>query len=78
MWLSTGRDQFDVIRRLINESFEPTYGIKVNLKLIGADVVLPATATGNGPDAAIQIANSAPVNFAFRDAALDLKEFEDY
>ncbi len=78
VWLSTGRDQFDVIRRLINESFEPTYGIKVNLKLIGADVVLPATATGNGPDAAIQIANSAPVNFAFRDAALDLKEFEDY
>ena len=78
VWLSTGRDQFDVIRRLINESFEPTYGVKVNLKLIGADVVLPATATGNGPDVAIQIANSAPVNFAFRDAALDLTQFEDY
>ena len=78
VWLSTGRDQFDVIRRLINESFEPVYGIKVNLKLIGADVVLPATATGNGPDVAIQIANSAPVNFAFRDAALDLKMFDDY
>ncbi len=78
VWLSTGRDQFDVIRRLINESFEPENGIKVNLKLISADVVLPATATGNGPDAAIQIANSAPVNFAFRDAALDLTEFEDY
>lgn len=78
VWLSTGRDQFDVIRRLINESFEPAYGVKVNLKLIGADVVLPATATGNGPDVAIQIANSAPVNFAFRDAALDLTQFEDY
>ena len=78
VWLSTGRDQFDVIRRLINESFEPTYGVKVNLKLIGADVVLPATATGNGPDVAIQIANSAPVNFAFRDAALDLTQFDDY
>ena len=78
VWLSTGRDQFDVIRRLINESFEPAYGIKVNLKLIGADVVLPATATGNGPDVAIQIANSAPVNFAFRDAAYDLKQFPDY
>ena len=78
VWLSTGRDQFDVIRRLINESFEPTYGVKVNLKLIGADVVLPATATGNGPDVAIQIANSAPVNFAFRDAAYDLRQFPDY
>ncbi|MBQ9409583.1 MAG: extracellular solute-binding protein [Clostridia bacterium] len=78
IWLSTGRDQFDVIRRLINESFEPETGIKVNLKLISADVVLTATATGNGPDATIQIANSAPVNFAFRDAAYDLKQFADY
>ena len=78
VWLSTGRDQFDVIRRLINESFEGESGIKVSLKLIGADVVLPATATGNGPDVAIQIANSAPVNFAFREAALDLTQFPDY
>ncbi len=78
VWLSTGRDQFDVIRRLINESFEPDTGIKVNLKLISADVVLTATATGNGPDVCIQIANSAPVNFAFRDAAYDLTKFDDY
>ncbi|MBR5379352.1 MAG: extracellular solute-binding protein [Clostridia bacterium] len=78
VWLSTGRDQFDVIRRLINESFEAQNDVKVSLKLIGADVVLPATATGNGPDVAIQIANSAPVNFAFRDAAYDLTQFEDY
>ena len=78
VWLSTGRDQFDVIRRLINESFEPETGIKVNLKLINADVVLTATATGNGPDVTIQIANSAPVNFAYRDAAYDLTQFDDY
>ena len=78
VWMSTGRDQFDVVRRLINESFEPETGIKVNLKLISADVILTATATGNGPDATIQIANSAPVNFAFRDAAYDLTQFEDY
>lgn len=80
VWLSTGRDQFEVIRRLINESFEGREGnnIKVNLKLINADVLLPSTFTGNGPEVAIQIGNTAPVNFAFRDAALDLKQFEDY
>lgn len=78
VWLSTGRDQFEVIRRLINESFESQKGIKVNLKLINADVLLPSTFTGNGPEVAIQIGNTAPVNFAFRDAALDLKQFPDY
>ncbi|MBQ3080801.1 MAG: extracellular solute-binding protein [Clostridia bacterium] len=78
VWLSTGRDQFEVIRRLINESFEDQTGIKVNLRLINADVLLPSTFTGNGPDVAIQIGNTAPVNFAFRGAALDLKQFSDY
>ncbi len=78
VWLSTGRDQFEVIRRLINESFEGETGVKVNLRLINADVLLPSTFTGNGPDIAIQISNTAPVNFAFRGAALDLKEFSDF
>ena len=78
VWLSTGRDQFEVIRRLINESFEYETGIQVNLRLINADVLLPSTFTGNGPDVAIQISNTAPVNFAFRGAALDLKQFPDF
>ncbi len=78
VWLSTGRDQFEVIRRLINESFEYETGIRVNLRLINADVLLPSTFTGNGPDVAIQISNTAPVNFAFRGAALDLSQFADF
>ncbi len=78
IWLSTGRDQFDVVRRLINESFEPEKGVKVNLKLINPDVLLPSTFTGVGPDVAIQIGNSAPVNFAFRGAAYDLTQFDDF
>ncbi|WP_206172425.1 extracellular solute-binding protein [Treponema phagedenis] len=78
VWLSTGRDQLEIIRRLINESFEPVYGVKVNLKLINPDMLLPSTFTGNGPDVAIQISNTAPVNFAFRDAAYDLTNFPDF
>lgn len=78
VWLSIGRDQFSVIRRLINESFETEHGVKVNLRLISADVLLPSTFTGRGPDVAIQIGNTAPVNFAFRGAAYDLTTFEDY
>ncbi len=78
VWLSTGRDQFEVIRRLINESFETKTGIRVNLRLINADVLLPSTFTGNGPDVALQISNTAPVNFAFRGAALDLRQFPDF
>ena len=78
VWISSGRDQFEVIRRLINESFTPETGIRVNLKLIATDVLLPATFTGTGPEVALQIGNTAPVNFAFRGAAQDLREFSDY
>ena len=78
VWLSSGRDQFEVIRRLINESFTPETGVRVNLKLIATDVLLPATFTGTGPEVALQIGNTAPVNFAFRGAAQDLREFPDY
>lgn len=78
VWISSGRDQFQVIRRLINEDFSPDSGIRVNLKLIGTEVLLPATFTGTGPEVALQIGNTAPVNFAFRGAAQDLQVFEDF
>ena len=78
VWLSTGRDQYDVIRRLINESYETQYGTKVIIKLINPDVMLPSIMTGRGPDVSIQIANTAPVNFAFRGAAMDLTQYPDF
>lgn len=78
VWLGLGRDQFQIIRRLINESFTPKTGIKVNLKLISPDVLLPATMTGTGPDVAIQIGSNAPINFAFRGAAKNLRDFADF
>lgn len=78
VWLSTGRDQYDVIRRLVNESYENQHRTKVNIKLISPDVMLPSIMTGRGPDLTIQIANTAPVNFAFRGAAQDLREFPDF
>lgn len=78
VWVTTGRDQMEVIRRLINETFETQNNTKVSLKLVSADVLLPATFTGRGPDVAIQIGSTLPVNFAFRDAALDLTQFGDF
>ncbi|MEL3905478.1 MAG: extracellular solute-binding protein [Treponema sp.] len=78
VWLNTGRDQFEVIRRLVNESFELQHGVQVQLKLINPDILLASTFSGIGPDAVIQITNTAPVNFAFRGAAYDLTHFPDF
>lgn len=78
VWVTTGRDQMDVIRQLVNESFTTKTGIPVTLKLVNSSVLLTATSVGRGPDAVIQVSSTLPVDFAVRDAAYDLTQFEDF
>lgn len=78
VWVTTGRDQMDVIRQLVNESFTTETGIPVTLKLVSANVLLTSTSVGRGPDAVIQVSSTVPVDFAVRDAAYDITQFEDF
>lgn len=78
VWMTLGRDQANVIRSLIDQSFTKETGIKVNLKLTGADVLLKATLAGIGPDVALNVDSSLPVNYALRNAVYDLTNFDDF
>lgn len=78
VWVTTGRDQFQILQRLISESFTPYSGINVNVKLVAVDTVYPATLTGRGPDVGIQLAASTPLNFGYRGGAYDLRQFKDF
>ena len=80
VWMTLGRDQANVIRKLIDESFSD---VKVNIKLTGTDVLLKAALAGVGPDVAINVDSTLPVNYGLRGAALDLKltfgeEFDNF
>lgn len=78
VWIATStRDQYDIVQRLINNAFKDKE-YTVELKMVGAGTVMPATLTGNGPDVAIQLDYSMPTNFAFRNAGYDLTNFADY
>ena len=78
VWVATSsRDEYDVIQTLINRELADADYV-VNFSMVGADTVMPATLTGNGPDVAIQLNYSMPTNFAFRDAAYDLTQFDDF
>ncbi len=82
VWMTMGRDQANVIRKLIDTNFGQKEfmingkksHISVNLKLTGADVLLRASLAGVGPEVAINVDSSLPVNYGLRGAALDLKE----
>ncbi len=91
LWVGTGRDQANVIKSLIDERFTPQTGIAVNVQLVDMNTLLRATLSGEGPDVAIQVANTngiagavlntgndTAVNYGLREAVLDLSQFEDF
>jgi ABC-type glycerol-3-phosphate transport system substrate-binding protein len=78
VWLSVGKDQTNILRKLIDESFTPESGIQVDLKLVNGAVLLPATLAGEGPDVAMGVGYNIPVNYAMRNATYDLSQFDDF
>nr|WP_255570167.1 extracellular solute-binding protein [Cohnella sp. CFH 77786] len=78
VWITTGRDQAQVLKSLIDETFTPDTNISVKLRLVPANILLPATLANEGPDVAMQIGEETPVNYAMRKAAADLSIFPDY
>ena len=77
VWVTTGRDQMQIIRRLANETFTVDEGIYVDLRIIATSALLPAVVAGIGPDVALGEVNTTPVNFASRGAIYDLSKFSD-
>ena len=78
VWITTGRDQAQVLKSLIDETFTPESNISVKLRLVPGEYSLPATLAGEGPDVAMQIGEDVPVNYAMRKAAADLSVFPDF
>jgi ABC-type glycerol-3-phosphate transport system substrate-binding protein len=78
VWLSVGKDQANILRKLIDESFTSETGIQVDLKLVNGAVLLPATLAGEGPDVAMGVTYNIPVNYAMRNAVYDLSQFDDF
>ncbi|MCR5584897.1 MAG: extracellular solute-binding protein [Lachnospiraceae bacterium] len=77
IWVTTGRDQGTIIKTMIDDAFTPQTGIKVNVEIVNADALLGAVVAGQGPDVVLSIANGFPVNYALRNGAVDLTEFDD-
>ncbi len=78
VWIGTGRDQAQVMKEMIDDSFTSDSGIHIDLKLVDMSTLLSATLAGQGPDVAMQIGNSDPVNYAMRNASHDVSRFPDY
>lgn len=75
---STGREQANAIKNLIDSTFIAPTGINVILKVLAPGVLLPATLAGIGPDVAINVDGGLPVNYALRGAVYDVSQQPDF
>ena len=78
VWLLTGRDQSTVLKAMIDDTFTPQTGIKVNVKLVEPGNLLNAVISGAGPDVVLSAGQGEPVNYALRGAVEDITQFDDY
>ena len=77
VWMGKGRDQANVMKRLIDSYFTPETGIAVNISLVEGALV-KATLAGQGPDVNIFTTRGEAMNLAFRGAVAELGSMEDF
>lgn len=77
VWIVTGRDQSTILKNMVDDSFSPASGIHVNVKLINPDAILNAVVAGNGPDVVLSTYRTQPVDYALRNANVNLMKFPD-
>lgn len=77
VWIGMGRDQAQTLKQMIDDTFTPETGIRVDLQLVNnmGELLVPATIANRAPDVALGAAN---MDLAFRGAVADLTQFEDF
>lgn len=86
VWIARGTEWAQAIKDLSDKYFTPETGILVNIKTVpasqlnsgSANVLLLSITSGKQPDVALAVTQNSPVEFAIRDAVVDLSQFEDY
>lgn len=77
VWLTLGRDQYQIIKSHTDNDFTAEYGIPVSLKLVSGGL-LESISAGIAPDVYLFGSEADPVNFASRGALINLTEFDDF
>ncbi|SEO66270.1 extracellular solute-binding protein [Paenibacillus sp. OV219] len=79
VWVHNSREQVELLQKMIDEQFTPESGINVKLSIMpDENKLVLANATGSQPDAALGISSWIPYDLAVRNAAVDLRKFNDY
>lgn len=80
VWIGAGRDQAQILKQMVDDTFVYETGIPVKLQLVPeiSQLFIRAATAGTGPDVALGLAVPDPVNFGIRGGLVNLAEFDDF
>ncbi len=78
VWIQSGRDQGEIIRDLMSNTYTKENNTTVNLKIVPSGTLLQSVIAGISPDVVFDCAITEPVDYALRGAVADLCQFDDY
>ena len=78
VWVSTGREQAQLLKAMIDDTFTPAYNIGVQVELVPTGGLVEAILADQGPDVALDRAEADPVNMAMRNALVELSGFDGF
>ena len=78
VWVLTGRDQGTILKSMVDDDFTPNTGVKVNVEIVDSSALLNAVIAGRGPNVVLSVGADQPVNYALRNAAEDITQFEGW
>lgn len=78
VWVLTGRDQGTILKSMVDDTFTPDSGVKVNVEVVDPGALMNAVMAGRGPNVVLSVGADQPVNYALRNAVEDLTQFSDW
>ena len=78
VWVGTGRDQAIALKTLTDNYFTPETGIGVNISLVPLSILSKAIIAGKGPNVALHVSRTEPINLGVRGALVDIQDMKGY
>jgi ABC-type glycerol-3-phosphate transport system substrate-binding protein len=78
IWILAGRDQSNILKAMIDDTFTPRTGIGVNVRLVAPEAVMPSVVAGTGPDMVLTFPQGEVINYAIRKAVVDISKLPGY
>lgn len=79
VWVNRPRQYVELMQNMADQNFTPETGIKVRFSIMPSEQkLILANAANSQPDLALGISSWLPYELAIRDAAYDLRQFDDF